>query len=66
MRLTCSAEARGGMSRGHFVFTFREPRGREVTTMAILFGAVGLIALVAVGVALLFYHDRRQQRMRRY
>ena len=38
----------------------------EVTTMTTLLGIAGLLALLATGVALMIYNDRRQEKMRRY
>jgi len=38
----------------------------EVTTMTTLLGIAGLIALLAAGVALMVYNDRRQEKIRRY
>lgn len=34
--------------------------------MMTLLGAAGVIAILAAGVALLIYNDRRQEKMRRY
>ena len=34
--------------------------------MTMLLGIAGLIALLATGVALMIYNDRRQEKMRRY
>lgn len=40
--------------------------GDGETTMNLLLGLLGLIALVAACVALLFHNDRRQERERRF